>query len=318
MEIGTCTTAILASIGGNLASRRLAWSHTIFNIIGMLIAVTMAPLYLEYIPLTSHDIARQVANTHTFFNVFNMILFLPFVPLYVKLMTKIIPGEDYIKKETKYLDKNMLTVPHLAIQAVINEMVVMLDTCEEMQRKARQCTNTFSHRLRNEVTIDEDSVDEMQKKITEYLVEITRNELPEKQSRLIPALLHSVNDLEKVADYYEEITILSQRAYENNLNFSDEAHREMEKLFDKTEALMKQTRKAMKDNDQIAAAITLNIEKEIDELISLYKLNHVKRLEKAVCISDAGLVFNDILTDIERLNNHLCNITKGIMHLGKR
>lgn len=318
MEIGTCTTAILASIGGNLASKRLAWGHTIFNVTGMIIAVAMAPLYLKYIPMTSHDIARQVANTHTFFNTLNMVLFLPFVPLYALFLKKIIPGEDYSKKETKYLDKNMLSVPHLAIQAVINEMVVMLDTCAEMMRKARKCTATFSHRIRNEIAIDEDSVDEMQKKITEYLVEITRNELPEKQSRLIPNLLHSVNDLEKVADYYEGIVLLSQRVYENNLSFSDEAYKELEKLFDKTDALMRKTRKAMKDNDPKAAGISLNIEKEIDDLIAQYKLNHVKRLEKDLCISDAGLVFNDILTDIERLNDHLCNITKGIMHLGKR
>ena len=156
------------------------------------------------------------------------------------------------------------------------------------------------------------------KKITEYLVELTRNELPEKHSRLIPALLHSVNDLEKVGDYCEDIVILSQRAYENDLHFSDQAARELEKLFDKTEALMHQTRKAMQFNDQKAATISLAIEKELDELISNYKLNHIKRLENAICISNAGLVFNDILTNLERLNNHLCNITKGILHLGKR
>lgn len=318
MEIGTCATAILASIGGNLASKRLAWGHTFFNIIGMLIAVALAPLYLKYIPMMTDDIARQVANTHTIFNLTNTILFLPFVPLYIMLLSKIIPGEDYCKKEVKYLDKNLLTVPHLAIRAVINEMVVMLDTCAEMLRKAQHCTNSYNHRLRNEVALDEDSVDEMQKEITEYLVEVTRNEMPEKQSRLMPALLHSVNDLEKVGDYCEGIVILSQRAYENDLYFSDEANRELERLFDKTDAMMEMTRKAMKDNDQKAASISLNIEEEIDELIGQYKLNHIKRLENSVCISNAGLVFNDILTDIERLNNHLCNITKGVLHLGKR
>jgi len=81
---------------------------------------------------------------------------------------------------------------------------------------------------------------------------------------------------------------------------------------------MEETRKAMQQNDQEAAAVTLDIQKEIDDLIGIYKINHIKRLENSVCISNAGLVFNDILTDIERLNNHLCNITKGILHMGKR
>ncbi|MFO7569605.1 MAG: Na/Pi cotransporter family protein [Smithellaceae bacterium] len=317
-NIGTCITGILASIGGNLSSKRLAWGNTLFNIAGTFIAVIMAPLYLKYVPLLSADVARQVANTHTFFNVINTIIFLPIIPFFVFLMTKIIPGEDYTKKEAKYLDKNLLTVPHLAIRAVINQMVVMLDTCMEMLRKARLCTTAYDHKLRNEIALDEESVDEMQKDITEYLVEITQNELPEKYSRLIPALLHSVNDLEKVGDYCEGIVLLSQRAYENDLKFSDDATRELEKLFDKTEALSRHTRKAMEFNDQDSASISLKIEKEIDELISTYKYNHIKRLENAICISNAGLVYNDILTDIERLNNHLCNITKGILHMGKR
>jgi phosphate:Na+ symporter len=317
-NIGTCITGILASIGGNLSSKRLAWGNTIFNIAGTLIAVAMVPIYLKYIPMASADVARQVANTHTLFNVFNTIVFLPVVSLFVLLMHKIIPGEDYVRKGIKYLDKNLLTLPHLAIRAVIDEMVVMLDTCAEMLNKARKCTVAYDHKLRNEIAIDEESVDEMQKEITEYLVEITQNALQEKHSRLIPALLHSVNDLEKVGDYCEAIVLLSQRAYENDLKFSDEANRELIKLFDKTEAIMRQTRKAMQKNDERAAAITLTIEAEIDELITQYKLNHIKRLENSVCISNAGLVFNDILTDIERLNNHLCNITKGILHLGKR
>jgi phosphate:Na+ symporter len=149
-------------------------------------------------------------------------------------------------------------------------------------------------------------------------VEITQGELPHKYSRLIPALLHSVNDLEKVGDYCEDIILLAQRAYENDLDFSDEAYQELEKLFDETENIMQETRKAMQLNDQQAAARTLEIERAVDIMISEYKLNHIKRLENSVCISNAGLVFNDILTNIERLNNHLCNITKGILHLGKR
>jgi len=317
-NIGTCITAILASIGGNLASKRLAWGNTFFNIFGTIIAVAMAPLYFKYIPLFSDDIARQIANVHTIFNIINTLIFLPLISVFVMFLNKIIPGEDYTKKEIRYLDKNLLGVPHLAIRAVISEMVVILDTCAQMLSKARACTVAFSFKLRDEIVVDEESVDEMQKYITEYLVEITQNELPAKYSRLVPALLHSVNDLEKVGDYGEDIIILSQRAYENSLEFSEEADRELEILFDKTETILQETRKAMQLNDQQAAARSLEVEKEIDDLISIYKQNHIKRLENSVCISNAGLVFNDILTNIERLNNHLCNITKGILHLGKR
>ena len=317
-NIGTCVTAIIASIGGKLVSRRLALGHALFNIIGTLIALPFIPLYLHYMPIISGDIARQIANTHTIFNVINTIIMLPLVPLFVKVLDKIVPGKDYEKVEGRFLDKNLLPTPALAIEAVVKELVVMLSICQEMFKKARQCTLAYNHKLKNEITTDEESVDEMQKNITEYIIEITRGELLDKQTRLIPALIHSVNDIEKVGDYCENIVILAQRAYEHDLSFSKEAATELEKLFDKTEILMRHTSKALTNNDQRSASITLTIEREIDELIDRYKINHLWRLEEGVCISDSGLIFSDILTDIERLNNHLCNVTKGILHLGKR
>jgi phosphate:Na+ symporter len=317
-NIGTCVTAIIASIGGKLNSKRLALGHSLFNVIGTVIVLPFIPLYIHYMPMISTDIARQIANTHTIFNVVNTIILLPFIPLFIKLLDKMVPGRDYEKKEARFLDRNLLSTPHMALKAVIKELSLMLSICQDMLEKARMCSIEYNHKLKNEITMDEESVDDMQKHITEYLVEITQNELTEKQRRLVPAILHSVNDIEKVGDYCEGIVTLAQRAYEHDLSFSQPAKAELEKLFDKTATLMRQTKKAMDYNDQKAATITLNIEHEIDELIDQYKLNHLMRLEEGVCIGDAGLVYSDILTDLERLNDHLCNITKGILHIGKR
>jgi len=317
-NIGTCVTAVIASIGGKMVSKRLAGGHVLFNIIGTLIVLPFIPLYIHYIPLLSGDLARQIANTHTIFNLVNTIILLPFVPLFIKLLDKIFPGKDYEKVETRFLDENLLPTPGLAMKAVIKQLSAMLGICQEMLQKARECALSYNHKLKNEISIDEESVDEMQKDITHYLVEITQNELEEKERRLIPALLHSVNDIEKVGDYCESLTRLTQRAYENDLTFSDGAKAELEKLFDKTYFLMRHTRKALDDNDEKSAMITLDIEKEIDTLIDSYKMTHIERLEDKMCISDAGLVYSDMLTDIERLNDHLCNITKWILHIGKR
>jgi Na+/phosphate symporter len=90
------------------------------------------------------------------------------------------------------------------------------------------------------------------------------------------------------------------------------------RLFDKTQTLMRHTRKAMSDDDHHAASVTLTIEKEIDDLVFQFKMNHIKRLEEGICLNDSGLVFSDVLTYIGRMNDHLCNITKGILHIGKR
>ncbi len=318
VNIGTCITAGLASIGGNLSSKRLALGHTLFNVTGTLIMLPFIPLYLQYIPMTSGDIARQIANTHTIFNVINMLIFLPFVPLFVKLLNRVIPGTDYEKKATKHLDKNLLITPNLAIKAVIKEMVVMLSICQEMFEKAEKCIINYNHKLSNEIALDEDAVDEMQKNITEYLISLTKEELSDRGRNLIPALLHSVNDLERVGDYCESIVRSSQRGYEHDLKFSNPADMELGKLFEKAYVLMRQTKKAIENDDHKAAAITLNLDREIHDLVRQCRSNHIDRLERGDCISDAGLVYSDVLTAIERIADHLCNITKGILHLGKR
>ncbi len=318
IEIGTCITAGLASLGGNLSSKRLALGHTLFNVTGAMIMLPMVPFYLKYIPMTSGDIARQIANSHTAFNVINAIIFLAILPLFVKLLDKVLPGQDYEKRETKHLDKNLMITPNLAIEAAIREMVSMLGLCQEMFEKAEQCITTYNHKIRNEIALDEDSVDEMQRNITQYLVEITKGELSDRERNLVPALLHSVNDLERVGDYCESIVKLSQRGYEHNLSFSPPAHIELARLFEKSRVLMKQAKKALESDDHKAAAVTLNIDRETHALVKQYRTNHIERLGRGECISDAGLVYSDVLTSIDRLNDHLCNITKGILHIGKR
>ena len=318
VNIGTCVTAGIASIGGNLSSKRLAIGHTLFNVTGALIMLPFVPLYLQYLPLTSGDIARQIANGHTVFNVINALIFLPMVPLLVSLLNRVIPGRDYEKKEMKHLDKNLLITPNLAIEAAIKEMVSMLNLCQEMFEKAEQCITTYNHKIRNEIALDEDSVDEMQKNITEYLIQTTKGALSDKERTLVPSLLHSVNDLERVGDYCESIVKLSQRGYEHDLKFSAPANMELGKLFEKTRVLMRQTKKALENDDHKAAAITLNIDRETHTLVKQYQGNHIERLGKGECVSDAGLVYSDVLTAIDRMNDHLCNITKGILHIGKR
>ena len=318
IEIGTCVTALIASIGGNLSSRRLALGHTLFNVTGTMIMLPLVPLYLKYIPLTSGDIARQIANSHTAFNLINALIFLAILPFFVKFLGIIAPGEDYGKKEVKHLEPHLLITPSLAINAAIREMVSMLDLCHAMFSKAEECITTYSHKIRNEITLDEESVDQMQKNITEYLVQITKGELSDRERSLVPALLHSVNDLERVGDYCESIVKLAQRGFEHNLTFSAPAKMELARLFEKTHALIRQARKALEKDDHQAAAITLNIDRETHALIKQYRSNHIDRLEKGECIGDAGLVYSDVLTAIDRLNDHLCNITKGILHIGKR
>ena len=318
VNMGGCLTTLISGIGTNPANKRLALGNVMFNIGGVLLAFALVPLYLQVLPLLSESLPRQIATAHTLFNVILLVVFLPLIPLFVRLLERIVPGEAEGKQEIRYLSEHLITTPYLALMAVIRELTVMLSLCRGMLDKAEACVVAYNHKLKNEIIFDEESVDEMQKNITHYLVEITRNDLTDRQRRLVPALLHSVNDLEKVADYCEAIVLLAQRVFEEDLSFSGTAREELERLFAKTRTMLKHTFQAVDENDAKAAQMTLTIKREIDELVAQYKLNHVTRLESGTCTNEPGLVFSDILTSIERINSHLLNITKGILHIGKR
>ncbi|MFH1307170.1 MAG: Na/Pi cotransporter family protein [Candidatus Micrarchaeota archaeon] len=316
-NIGTCVTAIIASIGGTISSKRLALGHTLFNIIGTAIAIPLVPIYLAYIPLTSGDISVQIANTHTIFNVVNALIFLPIIPLYAKLLEKLIPGKDYERKDTVHLDKNLLNTPTLAIRAVSREQAVMVGVCKGMLSKARKCLFSFSHKLSKEVDIDEQSVDTMQHNITQYLVEITKKELSEKNSKSIPTILHNVNDVERIGDYCEGICKLAERLYEHDIKFSSSAKEELNKLFDITNDALLHAKKTVENEDLNSAQKVLKLEIEIKKAISEFRHRHLKRLESGKCRNDAGLVYSDILIFTERINAHLANIAEGVTHIAK-
>ncbi|MCD4666792.1 Na/Pi symporter, partial [archaeon] len=317
-NVGTCVTALIASFKGSISSKRLALSHLIFNIVGTTIALIIAPLYLELIPLTSNDIARQVANAHTAFNIFNALIFLPLTPLYVRLIKKIIKGKDYRKKTTRYLDKSLLKIPNLAIKAVVKEMTIMLALCKNMLEKTKESFPKFDHKKFAEVEIDEDSIDTMQLNITKYIVEITRKRLSEKEATLIPNLIHSVNDIEHAGDHIEGMMKVAQRKYENKLNFTENEKRELNNIFNLLSKFIDLTVIAMDKNDFKAAYESFAIEKRINNLIFKYQNKHLKNLGNHNSISESELLYNDILTHAEKVGDYLHNITQAIVHKGKR
>jgi phosphate:Na+ symporter len=317
-NIGTCITAILASWGGNKTGKRLALGHTLFNIFGTTIALVLSPLYFHLIPLTSNDIARQIANTHTIFNIMTAMIFLPVVPLYARLLNTIIPGEDYVFKKSLPMDLDLIKTPFLALQRTAQEISSMIGICKEMLTKVIMSMDKFSYKHSKSITIDEQSVDDVQKMITRYLVEITKAKLTQKEATLVPNLLHSVNDVERIGDHCEHLMELAQKKHEEKLKFSHAAEEELKTLFDLTLEFLDLTIRSIKEDDKEAAQKTLDLEREVDSRIMKNQNNHVSRLANGTCGWEQGLVYNEILIHIEKICDHLCNITKGILHIGKR
>ena len=317
-NIGTCITAILASLHSTRSGKRLAIAHTLFNIIGATIAIFMAPLYLKYIPMMSGDISRQIANTHTIFNILNALVFLPFVPLYVKFLNKIFPGDDYVKREIKYLDKNLMDTPSLAINSAVQEMVVMAQICKDMLVKVRGFIGKFDYKKFDEIETDESSVDSLQNNITNYLAAVTRKELSEKEALLLPNLFHSVNDLERVGDHVENIAHILRRKHESRIDLSTDGQKMLDELFENVDHMLDLTIKSMKDDDHDAACESIKVEEKTNQLTKHARDVHIHWLRTGASTPEKSLLFNDTLLQLERIGDHLYNITQGVIHFGKR
>ena len=312
-NIGTCITAMLASIKTNLTARRTAIAHVLFNIIGTVIAMLMLPVYISIATSTSANIGRQVANVHTLFNVFNAMLFIGFVPLFVNLIKKIVPGEEtIIEHGAKYLDKNLLNTPAIAIDASRNEILRTTHFANEMFETAVDSFHTGNKADIDKVRAREALVDELRDSITDYLVKITEREISDTEAKMIPGLLHSINDIERIGDHAENIAALAERKMDDGIKFSDDAMRDMDKMHSDVEEMMQDIINALTDLDKGITKKIIKKENLLNQNFIKFRETHVIRLGKGKCDNLAGVIFVDMLSNFEKIGDHITNIAQAI------
>ncbi|MFC1691299.1 Na/Pi cotransporter family protein [Nanoarchaeota archaeon] len=317
-NIGTCVTAVIASIGGKSSAKKLALGHTLFNVLGAGIAFLMLPIYLYFIPLISSDISRQIANTHTLFNIVNTLIFIGFISLFAKLLNKIIKAKENKREDGEYLDRNLLKTPPFAIKAAVKELSRMLNITKEMFGDSNVLFKRYNYKTQKKIVTDEESVDLAQKEITEYLVEITRKQLDDKDSNLIPSLIHTVNDIERVGDHCENLVKFAENKHENNAKFSEKAVKEIDKINILINELFELSYKAMIEENKVAARKGISIKNDIKLLLQQFRMKHIERMKKGLCLSEPGLIYTDILSSYELICGHLANINESVADNGRR
>lgn len=312
-NIGTCVTAMLASIGTNLSAKRAAVSHVLFNVIGTIIAVGLLPVYRFLVLHTSTDLMRQIANFHTIFNVVNTALFIGFVPLFARLVKIIMPGKEIIvERGPKYLSKNLLNTPSIAIDAAKKEILRTLKFTKEMVGNAMDSFYYENRKEIQKVRLREDMVDELQTAITSYLVKITEKELNEDEARAIPSLIHSINDIERIADHATNIVDIAERKIDNNIKISKKAQEEIKKMHAVLSIMIDDVIRALPElNKEITKDVFRN-ENKINSMFVELRRNHCERLGKGICTHLGGLVFIDLLMNFEKIGDHLTNIAQAI------
>ncbi len=313
-NIGTCITIIIASIGANIASKRTAAAHLLYNIIGAVMFLLVLKPFTSVIERTSSDLVRQIANAHTIMKVIETIIFLPLIGFFAKAVEWIIPGEEVvIEKGPQYLEKHLINTPVFALDAASKEIVRMAQSAKTMVAEAASGFLNSDEKVMKNLPEREQALDGLQEAITDYLMLLTQRDLSAEEARRIPALLHSVNDIERIGDHSENIMELALRKINLNLPFSQEAAGEIKAMLSHVDNMIQHSIEALTDNSVEKSEKVLALEHKVNELTELFRKNHIDRLAQNKCNVLSGIVFLDIISNLEKIGDHVTNIAQAVM-----
>jgi len=321
-NIGTTITAQLAALQANRNARRAAWAHTLFNVFGCAIAYPFVHygLYGPFVKWISPweigpgTVAMSIAVAHTLFNVANSAIFLPLSNVLVIVVQKLVPQrptEALIRPIL--LEKHLLNTPEIALEQAKREITHMAKTAREALQCAIEGIMQDDRKKLSRVSSLEDFIDTFQLEITSYLTELSSRHLSEEVSIELPVLLHTINDLERIGDHCVNIQEIAERKMEHRLSFSDFAIQEAERLRSEIDQMFSKVVAAQEKNDVGTAKAALVHEANLNKMQVEFRRSHVERMSGGACSAQAGLIFIDLVDNVEKIGDHLTNIAQAII-----
>jgi len=319
-NIGTTITAQLASLQANLNARRAAWAHTMFNVIGAFIWFWFIPLLAVVVrkiapwQLGPTTIAATIAVAHTTIKLLDSAILLPLTTMLEKIVTFLVRGKPAdLEVRPVVLEKRLLNTPVIALEQAKKEIVHMAKTARKALRCSINGIVTDDRRKLESVRQTEDFIDEFQYEITSYLAALAREELSKELSVELPVLLHIVNDLERVGDHTVNIVEIAERKIDQKLSFSESALAEAEQLRKEVEQMLDYIIAALEDDDIKAAEAALLNEASLNRMQVEFRRSHVQRMTDGLCSPETGLIFIDLVDNIEKIGDHLTNIAQSVI-----
>ena len=322
-NIGACTSAVLASLIGTKDAKRAAAIHVLFNVIGTIFMYILfafdVDLFVKIMSgIAGNDAGRVVAFSHLFIKVIQVIIMTPFIGPLVKLTKLIIPGE-----EAKVGYRENFQLKYIGNKVVFNPATAVVDVINEMERMALLAGENLNRAMNALVTLDEDDIDEVYKveeninflnhSITDYLVKINQSTLPIEDLKSIGALFHVVNDIERIGDHAENVADCAVRRKDTGVPISKEAQKELTEMIDKVNLIFRYSVEMFTTGNDEHIKDIVQLEDYIDNLERKLQQNHVDRLTKGECTPQAGMIFSDVVSGLERVSDHLTNIAYSML-----
>ena len=335
-NIGTTITAQLAAITANRVAKQAALAHTLFNVFGVLFMTVL--LYIPYGPErtpiflalvnaatpgnalaeTPQNLARHIAMAHTIFNVAVAVLLLPAIGLLAKICNTLLPIHDKVK--VNMLEPGLLNTPSVALKQSTSCIRIMVEDAWKMVSAA-----VNDHFMKGENDPEsvkaleeaEAKIDEMQSEVTAYLVRLTRRQLSVAQSELVPLLMHCTNDAERIADHVEVILNLTGRLAKSERKLSDAAIKDLRKIWEVLDDQAKHVISGLDGTKIKQVKSALKDERKVNKLADKFEDDHISRLRKGNCTAEIGVIFIEMLGEMNKIGDRLGNISERTPEIQK-
>ncbi len=316
-NIGTCVTAILSSVGTGKNARRAALVHLSFNVIGTVVClVGFSIIKAAFAPALLNEAASYagIATAHSVFNVICTLILLPTSGLLEKLAYKLIPeGEQ--KDNATELDDRLLVTPAIALECAHNLTFEMAKVATDALKNAVQCLAIYDKAKADSVREAEDRTDHLEDVIGSYLVKLSTKQLNENEGAMASMLLKAIGDFERISDHAVNILESAEEMREKGIVFSEGAKEEMDSLCAATIEIVSLSHAAFVENNPERANLVEPLEQVIDRMKELLRTRHIDRLRLGNCGIEAGFVWSDLITNMERVSDHCSNIAGCVMDI---
>ncbi|MCP2034960.1 phosphate:Na+ symporter [Planomicrobium sp. HSC-17F08] len=318
-NIGTTITAVLAALGASIAARRAAAVHVLFNVVGsvvFLILLTPFTMYVEWIAgVLNLEPKMQIAFAHGTFNVLNTLIQFPLIGAWAYLVTRVIPGQDVtIEFKPKHLDVHFIEQsPSIALGQAKEEVLRMGHFAVQGLQETYEYLKTKSKKDAEMGYQLEDAINNLDQKITDYLVLISAESLSAADSTRHTMLMETVRDIERIGDHFENIIELIDYQENNRVKITDDAMADLAEMFTLTIATVEKALNALDTTSHELAREVAEQEDLIDKMERKFRKKHILRLNEGQCSAQAGIVFVDIVSNLERIGDHSVNIAEAIL-----
>ena len=323
-NIGTCVTAVLSSLSANTNGKRAALIHLYFNVIGMVVWLTVYSIVEALTPAIQEFAAGTidmwgVAAIHTVFKLLSVAIIAPFYKLLEKLAVLTIkdsPEDDEDKSSP--LDERLLITPAIAVERATEVTGAMATVSAKALRNALSVFAEYDPKLAEKVRKQEGKADNYEDSLSSYLIKVSESGVDEQDSKQISKLLHIIGDFERISDHAVNIVESAEEITDKKIVFSEEANKELAVLSAAVLEILNLTEAAFLENDTEKASMVEPLEQVIDGLKSKIKKNHIRRLQNNECTIENGFILADILNNLERVSDHCSNIAECVIEISER